>query len=984
MKITPLLIALSATFAHQAIAQRNLKDIPPPDPEVEKASFKVPDGFEVNLWAADPLLAKPAQISFDRQGRLWVASSETYPQLNVNQEPSDRILILEDSDNNGQADKSSVFYDKLIIPGGVLPDGNGGCYVAHGEEFIQLVDIDGDGKADRKDTLLSGFGTEDTHHTLHRLRWGPGGMIYMLQGYYIGSHVETLYGPRRLNGGGLWYYDPRTRRLEIYSRGLINPWGVAFDRWGQSFETDGAGGWGINYAFPNTGFTGSPHERQRHLNGLNPRRPKSCGLEIVSGSHFPPEWSGSLITNDFRAQNIDRYVLEPKESGYVSKLQPDVLSSGHLSFRPIDVVMGPDGALFVADWYSPIIQHGEVDFRDKRRDQVHGRIWRITAKNRPLVEKLDYGKASIAQLLDWLKHDADWVRLNARQELKKHDESTVSAAIQEWVAKLDPKHPDYEHHRLEALWAYQTITTQRSRQLVYDLLKSPDHRVRAAAVRVLYHWHDSPEVLAPLVNDPHPQVRREAVTTLGQLGSPEALAIALGVLNHPIDQFIDYALWRTCRLLEPTWLPTFQRGKLKLGENAEHLGFALKAVEKPEALAPLVAKLRNDSKNTDPEVVRLVGKIGSAKDLDAVLRIAAEEAHPLAPHAALALAEAVEDRGLSPENSKQREAACRALLKLDDSRALDATYRLVGAWKIIPLGMTLAERLADADDEPKPGAAKGLALFGDARTLQKIVLNEEAGLMGRISAAAALIEIAPKDSAPDVARLLRQKLPREAVEILMGPILSNKVAAAALAAEIGKKRIDGEVAIHISRLAEVSGTVHATLPAALITSGSMRAISAADSDKFKRLMDKLPDGEVARGKKVYHRAELTCAVCHAIDGKGGAIGPDLSSIGASAPDDYLISSLLWPSLKIKEGYQMAVITTKEDEVVAGTVVRENQNVLVVRSPYGAETRVPKANVKSRKNSDTSMMPSGLTSSLTDAEFVDLVAYLSSLGKAKED
>ena len=252
--------------SEKVFAQRGLKDIPSSDPAIEQASFRLADGFEVNLWAADPLLAKPIQIQFDAKGRLWVACSETYPQLNVNQDPSDKIIILEDTDKDGSADKSLVYYDKLIIPGGVLPDNLGGAYVAHAEKLVHLTDNDGDGVADKSEVLLSGFGTEDTHHTLHRLSWGPGGLLYMLQGYYIGTHVETLYGPRRLNGGGLWSFNTNTRRLEIYSRGLINPWGVVFDRWGQTFQTDGAGGEGINYSFPEAVFKGSPHEN-RTLSG---------------------------------------------------------------------------------------------------------------------------------------------------------------------------------------------------------------------------------------------------------------------------------------------------------------------------------------------------------------------------------------------------------------------------------------------------------------------------------------------------------------------------------------------------------------------------------------------------------------------------------------------------------------------------------------------------------------------------------------------
>ena len=349
-----LALAIILLSSSLAVGQRDLRNIPTADPNSELAAFKVADGFEVNLWAADPLLAKPTQITFDRKGRLWASSSETYPQLNVNQEATDRIVILEDTDRDGVADKSSVFYDELLIPGGVLPDGEGGAYVAHAEQLIYLKDTDGDGKADDRQVVLSGFSTEDTHHTLHRLSWGPDGLLYMLQGYYIGTHVETMYGPRRLNGGGLWSYDTKTRRLEIYSRGLTNPWGMRFDRWGQTFQTDGAGGEGINYSFPDSVFRSSPHEN-RYLRGLNPKRPKLCGIEIVSGNHFPESWRGAVIAADFRANNIDRYDIEEKESGFVSSLGSDIIQSKHVSFRPIDMTMGPDGALYIADWYLSLI-----------------------------------------------------------------------------------------------------------------------------------------------------------------------------------------------------------------------------------------------------------------------------------------------------------------------------------------------------------------------------------------------------------------------------------------------------------------------------------------------------------------------------------------------------------------------------------------------------------------------------------------------------
>lgn len=986
MKRFFILFAIVLVSSDWCWAQRNLKDIPSPDPSIELASFKVADGFEVNLWAADPLLSKPTQISFDRHGRLWVSSSQTYPQLNVNQEPNDRIVILEDTDRDGVADKSSVFYDKLVIPGGVLPDGQGGAYVAHAEQLLHLEDTTQDGKADKRSVLLSGFGTEDTHHTLHRLRWGPGGKMFMLQGYYIGSHVETLYGPRRLNGGGLWSYDTKTRRLEIYSRGLTNPWGIRFDKWGQSFQTDGAGGEGINYSFPDAVFCSSPNEN-RKLRGLNPGRPKSCGLEIISGNHFPEAWQGRLLTNDFRANNIDCYTLEENGSGYNSTLQEDLLQSSHVSFRPIDIVMGPDGAIYVADWYSPIIQHGEVDFRDKRRDQVHGRIWRITAKGRPLEERIAYTQHSVPELIELLKSDAAWVRTNAKQELKLRDEIEVQEALLRWLEELDRKDPESERHQLEALWAYQTTSTKRSPAFALMMFDSPNHRVRAAAARVLYDWHVSPDALADVISDPHPQVRREVVTALGQLGSLKAAELALSVLDHPMDEYLDFALWRTCRLLEPHWMPAVlnadANGKLPFGGNSDRLAFALKAVEKRNAIEPLIKILQQNDRDADPAIIRLIGKLGTKEQLATLRTISTTANHPLLEATALALQESAELRGMKPFNPEDTVASCREFLQSTDEQTQVAACRLVGLWDVKGYRGLLAGRLTGKNStaEVRSAAALGLADLNETKMLQAIAQEEGLKAEIRVAATSALIKADVGMGANATALLLATPLNSNQVDVLITRIMNKRLGASRLINLLKDSSIPSGTAIYASRMVETfDAPSRDELLRALATAGELPAPKELSAEELDAMVAKVDGGNPKRGKRVFERATLTCVKCHAVDGKGQNIGPDLSSIGTAAPVDYLIESILSPSKKIKEGYRMAVIITDDGDAISGAVLREDDTSVVVRNAAGRTTTVPVRNIDERSTSAVSMMPSGLTASLREDEFVDLIAYLRSLGR----
>src|SRR6266481_147542 len=226
----------------------------------------------------------------------------------------------------------------------------------------------------------------------------------------------------------------------------------------------------------------------RTMQGLNPGHPKYCGAEIVSGRHLPDDWQGNIITNDFRGHRVCRFALKDDGAGFAAVQLPDLIRSTHPAFRPIDVKMGPDGAIYIADWYNPIIQHGEVDFRDPRRDLTHGRIWRVTAKNRPLVPRLQLVSATTEVLLEALKAPEDWTRHFAKRTLKERGRKVVPA-LAAWVPKPDPSDTEHEHHLLEALWTYQSLDVVEP-TLLATLLQARDYHVRAAATRVLQHWHD--------------------------------------------------------------------------------------------------------------------------------------------------------------------------------------------------------------------------------------------------------------------------------------------------------------------------------------------------------------------------------------------------------------------------------------------------------------------------------------------------------------
>ncbi len=975
--------ALVLALLPSAVFGQAKATVPDPDPELERKTFIVAPGFEVNLYAADPLLAKPIQMNFDPQGRLWIASSEIYPQIKPGEKANDKIIVLEDADGDGKADKTTVFADGLLIPTGIEP-GDGGAYVANSTELVHLSASKPGGKADKKKILLSGFGTEDTHHILHTFRWGPDCRLYMNQSIYIHSHVETPHGVKRLNAGGIWRFNPDNTELDVFARGWVNSWGHVFDKYGQSIVTDGAGGEGINHAIPGGYFMTSqgPHT-QRILHGLNPGSPKFCGVEIVSGRHFPDDWQGDVITNDFRGHRVCRFKLQDDGSTFASREMTEVIKSNHPAFRPIDVKMGPDGALYIADWYNPIIQHGEVDFRDPRRDHTHGRIWRVTAKGRPLVKKPNFAKESTLQVFDRLKDPEQWTRQQAKRVLRERDRTEVDGVLDEWLNKLDPKDANYERHLLEAAWF------NRSRSYYIDIVrklrnaKNPD--VRAMGVRysdgdlnlVYDDWRT-------MIHDQSPRVRLETIRTLSLRKKPDSVEWALRALDLPMDKVLDYALWLTVRELEPYWMPEFQAGKLTFGGDAKKLAFALNAVGNKDTVKPVLSLI--DSGKVPKENLHglylLLAQIGGPNELDRAITQARGDA--VTPTQRDELMQAVEDNVRTRKVGPPKKGVLVVKQWPEKSAARRSVFRLVGLWKQEDAALALME-IAVYDDttpEDRRAALEGLVQVGGVwRDMGfKKVLKGDRRADIRRDGIIAYAGLKLDGAAQLAADFLATAKPEPELLDLYAAFLSRKAGVPALAKALVGKKLPPDVAKLGLQAVRASTQQVPELSDALTKAGDLAAArKPPTAAEVKELVADASKGDPAKGELIFRRKELQCMACHAYGGAGGLVGPDMTSIGASAQPDYLVESLLIPAKAVKEGYHAVRVVTAEDKVYLGIKVREANGLLVLRTPEDKEVTIPVKDIAERGEAK-SIMPEGLTDTLTKQEFADLTAFLSQLGK----
>lgn len=513
-------------------------------------SLKVPPGYKIELFASEkefPDLANPVQLSFDNKGRLWVATMPTYPHYKPGDgKPNDKIIILEDNDNDGRADKQITFADSLHLPVGfeLAPEG---VYISQGTNLMLFTDTDGDDVADRKEIILSGFDDHDTHHAHSAYVADPSGAIYMGEGVFLHTNVETPYGPVRATNGGFYRYSPQLRKLERTAQlSIPNPWGIAFDTWGQPIfaETSGPD---VRWMLPGTvkpRYGVATHKSFNLVEEKHRVRPTS-GLEFVSSRHFPDEVQGDfLINNTIGFLGTKMHTFEDDGTGYKSRHRLDLVQSDDRNFRPVDMEFAPDGSLYIVDWHNILIGHMQHNARDPLRDHVHGRIYRVTYPSRPLVTPAKVHGATIEELLENLKLPEYRTRYRTRRELRGRDPEQVLTAVRKWVANLNLEDDNYDHHLVEALWVTWGLD-RVDKNILHQVLQSRDFRARAAGVRVIrYAGHQletQVDLLKKAAADEHGRVRLEVIVAASWLDRDNGLSILEEAGKHPLDDWMIHA-----------------------------------------------------------------------------------------------------------------------------------------------------------------------------------------------------------------------------------------------------------------------------------------------------------------------------------------------------------------------------------------------------------------------------------------------------------
>ena len=953
-------------------------DTDAPLPADEAAStMRVPDGFRVTTFAAEPDVMQPIGFCIDDRGRLWVAEAYNYPQHG--DKPGDRLIILEDVDGDGRFDKRIVFYDQLNYVTGVEV-GFGGVWVMSPPYFYFIPDRDGDDVPDSKPVLLlDGFGNHANAHNLaNGLAWGPDGWLYGTHGRTNWSLIGKPGTPddqRVRFDGGVYRYHPVRHVWEPYADGTTNPWGIDWNENGDAFVCNCVNPHlfhvipGAHYE-PWRNRKSSQYAYERidtiadHLHFVGTGNVRDglgsaaedqaggghahCGLMIYLGDNWPQQYRNTAFLNNMHGRRINNDILHRKGSGYFASHGRDVMRCNDPWFMGITLQYGPDGSVFVSDWSDTGECHS---VRNTQRNT--GRIYKISY-GKPAHRSVDVSAASNEQLVQWQLDPNNWYVRHARRVLQeRHADGQPMEAVIRQLQRMFFTQASTPR-KLRALWALSVLDGADD-DFLTGLLRIPDPYVQAWAIRLLCEDGTPPKAALSMFRDiaeagSSPYVRLYMASAVMRLQPKDQWSVLTALLSRAEDN-------QDSNLPKMYWYATHP-----LIDDSPDRFVELLATTKILLVQRCIARRVAAESDMPKALNQIVRWLASATHGEAIEQVLAGLLKGLEgrrtaemPSSWPTTFRALEDR----HDGDIRKLAIRLALVFDDPLALQilrktAQNRGVAAGerqtalrslirkRVAGLQILLRTLLADSDVQRV--ALQGLAEYDDRETSQWIIAAYK-----KLPAAArqdALQTLASRTTwAMDMLNAVEaERIPRSDLSAYTARQLRN----------LGDQQL-------LERVQDIWGRVR-------VTAEEQRQKIVAYK---KQLPDRVFDlADLARGRTLF---EKKCANCHRIFGRGGVIGPDLT--GAQRGNvDYLLENLVDPSSAVSRDYQMEVITTEAGRVVTGLVVAETPQAVTIQT-VNERLIIPKSEIDQRQKSSESMMPAGLLNDLTKDEVRDLIAFL---------
>jgi len=967
----------------------------PLTPAEQLKRFHLPPGFEIELVASEPEIIKPINMNFDDRGRLWVTQSIEYPfPAPPSRKARDTIKILEDTKGDGVADKITTFADGLNIPIGILPVPHG-AIVYSIPKIWRVTDSNGDGKADKREELYGTFGFADTHGMASSFTWGFDGWIYACHGFSNTSKLKGKDGATvRMQSGNAYRIRPDGSHIEQFTHGQVNPFGLCFDPLGNLYSADChtrpvmmllRGAYYQSFGKPDDGLGFAP-EMCDHDHGST----AIAGLVYYAADHFPPEYHDTVFIGNVVTNRINHDHLERHGSTYKAIEQPDFLSCDDPWFRPVDLKLGPDGALYVADFYNRIIGHYEVPLTHPGRDHEKGRIWRIVYRGpnhqgRPVQPRADWGKATVAELVSDLAHPNLVVRMKATNQLVERGGEEVLTAVQHVMNQRENAIP-----RMHALWILERLHV-----LDDKTLEAAGHDqssgVRVHVMRVLA---ERPQLTAALqklaqdgLKDADPFVQRCAVDALGTHASADNVAPLLA-LRHVVPADDTHLLYTVRVALRNQLLPTETWSRLPVASWSEQDARAIADVAAgaptPEAARYLLTQLQRGLEPGRDNQVRYahhVARYGTDDVVRALLVFGRDGGHADLPTRAAflkALLQGNQERGgkLSDEATKWATQVTASLLDAKEPDLLLTGAELAGSLQMKaeqPALSALAKR-RDLPEAQRRGALAALVAM-DAKGnigLFSHLLDDSAEPMGlREHLAGVLGGLNQPDAHAELLKTLAVAPAQLQSAIAVALVASSQGSTQlldAVAAGKASARLLQEWPVHV-RLDKQSNLKDRL---AKLTQG----LPPADQ-RLQELLQRRRKGFVATkgdaivGARIF---EKSCAICHQIAGKGAKVGPQLDGVGNRGLDR-LLEDVIDPNRNVDQAFRSTTLLLKSGQIVSGLVLREEGEVIVLADAQGKDVRVPKNTVEERTVSQLSPMPANLVDQIAEPDFYHLLAYL---------